>query len=521
MAPPKLDPIWGDTRPLAQIARNLVTRYLMIFVDTIIGLFMLPFNVAHLGKEAYGLWLLTASITAYFSLLDLGYGGAHTKFVAQYRAWRDANAINEITSTLFAVFASVGLICYGVAAALAFNLDHLFALTPEQAYTGRAVLLIVAVQFSLSFAFAVYGGIVNGFQRYDANNLVAIGSAVLVAIANILVLVNGGDLVTLVAWTTGIRVLALFLYRANAYRIFPALRVRLSLVRRARFREITGFSVYSLIIDWANKLNYSIDPLIIAGFLGAGPVAIWGVAQRIVWAVQRVTNQLNSVLFPAVVDSDARERPEHLRSILLQGTRLSLATVVPIAACILVVAPELIEAWVGPDFAASAIIVQVLTVVVAVRVGNATAATVLKGAGEHRFLALTNIGTSVVNVALSIALIGPLGLLGNAIGTLIPVTFSAFLLLFPAACRRTNVSLYDGWRFAVWPALWPVLPVTLMLIGLRPYVPASLAAIAAFSAAGALVYVALFITLALGTRERDLYLRKVRQLVLRTEPQAA
>lgn len=513
--------IWGDTRPLARIARNLGTRYLMIFADTIIGLFMLPFNVTHLGKDAYGLWLLTASVTAYFSILDLGYGGALVKFVAQYRAWRDAKAINQIASTLFFLFAGVGLLSYGVAAAVAYNLPHLFAITPDQAPTGRAVLLIVAVQIALSFPFSVFGGVINGFQRYDTNNLVAIVSAVLVAAANVGVLLSGGGLVALVAWTTGIRIVALFVYRANAYRIFPALQVRLAHVRRARLREVTGFSVYSLIIDWANKLNYSIDPLVIGVFLGAAPVAVWGVAQRIVWAVQRLTNQLNGVLFPVVVDSDAGRRAEHLRAILLQGTRLSLATVVPITACLVMVAPPLVHAWVGADFAASAVIIQILSIAIAVRVGNATATTVLKGAGEHRFIALTNLGMSVVNVALSIALIGPLGLLGNALGTLLPVTAAALFLQFPAACRHTGVALNEGWRRGVWPAVWPAIPMALLLLGVRAYVPARLGAIAALSLAAALVYLTLFIAFAVGTRDRDLYLRKVRQLIVRTAPQAA
>ena len=52
------------------------------------------------------------------------------------------------------------------------------------------------------------------------------------------------------------RVVAYFIYRRNAYRVFPALRIRPSLFRRGRLREVTGFSVYSSIIDWANKLNY-------------------------------------------------------------------------------------------------------------------------------------------------------------------------------------------------------------------------------------------------------------------------
>jgi hypothetical protein len=43
-----------DRRPLATIARNVTTRYLAIAVEMFIGLVMLPFNLHHLGKEAYG-----------------------------------------------------------------------------------------------------------------------------------------------------------------------------------------------------------------------------------------------------------------------------------------------------------------------------------------------------------------------------------------------------------------------------------------------------------------------------------
>jgi O-antigen/teichoic acid export membrane protein len=515
------DALWGARQPLATIARNLFTRYMMIVADTLIGLFMLPFNVSHLGKDAYGLWLLTASITAYFSLLDLGYGGALVKFVAQYRAWKDARAINEIASTLFVVFAGIGVLSYGVAMVVAFNIQHVFAISPDQVAVGRTVLLIVSVQFALSFPFSIFGSVINGFQRYDANNLVAIVSSVLVAVANIVVLLSGGDLVHLVVWTTAVRIAALFVYRLNAYRIFPALSVRPSLARRARLREVTGFSVYSLMIDWANKVNYSIDPVIIGIFLGPAAVAVWGVAQRIVWAVQRLTNQLNSVLFPVVVDSDAGRRPDHLRAILLQGTRLSLATVVPIVACIVLVAPTLVKAWVGRDFGASAVVIQVLCLAIAVRVGNATAATLLKGAGQHRFIALTNLAVSAVNIVLSVILVQRYGLFGEALGTLIPVTLAAVFVVFPAACRRTALPLRDALRHGVWPALWPAVPVALVLLATRPYVPPRLGAIALFAAATGLMYLALFVAFALGTKDREMYLRKARQLVVRTSPAAA
>jgi len=103
---------WGigdsDNRQLVTVARNVSTRYLAIGVDALIGLILLPFNIRHLGPSAYGLWMLTASMTTYFSVLDLGFGGSIVKFVAHYRAKRDVLGLNEIASTLLPIERSFG-----------------------------------------------------------------------------------------------------------------------------------------------------------------------------------------------------------------------------------------------------------------------------------------------------------------------------------------------------------------------------------------------------------------------------
>src|SRR4051812_45526790 len=268
----------GRERQLVTVARNVSTRYLAIIAETALGLVMLPFNLTHLGTAEYGLWVLLGSITVHFSILDLGYGGALVKFMAQYRAHRNSRAINEIASTLFVVFSIVGLVAYGIAVIVAFNLGHIFKLTPDQARTGKWILMIIAIHISLNFPFSVFGGIISGFQRYDANNIVAIATSIAVAVVNTVVLMAGYGIVTLVAATTCVRIVAYFVYRNNAYRIFPELAIRLSLFRRSRLREVTGFSVYSSVIDWANKLNYQLDQLVIGAFLGSSAVCVWGPA---------------------------------------------------------------------------------------------------------------------------------------------------------------------------------------------------------------------------------------------------
>src|SRR5947207_1334228 len=118
------DPIWGPPdAPIELVARNVSTRYVAIFIDGIIGLVLLPFNVSHLGTSAYGLWALTSSVTWFFGVLDLGYGGALVKFIAQYRAWRDRDALNEILSTIGIVFGGLGVLAFLVTALIAWRID--------------------------------------------------------------------------------------------------------------------------------------------------------------------------------------------------------------------------------------------------------------------------------------------------------------------------------------------------------------------------------------------------------------
>jgi O-antigen/teichoic acid export membrane protein len=129
-----------------------------------------------------------------------------------------------------------------------------------------------------------------------------------------------------------------------------------------------------------------------------------------------------------------------------------------------------VHAWVGPEFAQSALVLQLLAVTVVVRVGNATANMVLKGAGRHRLVAATNAAAALSNLALSVAIVRPLGLPGVAIGTLVPVVLASVVVVFPAGCRRVGLPVGRAVAEAVWPALWPASIMVLFVVATRPFV---------------------------------------------------
>jgi len=245
--------------------------------------------------------------------------------------------------------------------------------------------------------------------------------------------------------------------------------------------------------------------LVIGAFMGPASVAVWSVAQRISDFVMRVTNQLNDIIFPNIVDHAASNRTERLAVILVEATRLSLAAALPVGLAVIIMAQPIIAAWVGPDFRDSVVILQLLIVTVILRVGNATAITLLRGAGRHRVVAFTTAASAIANLGLSITLVGRLGYVGVAIGTIVPIALAGTLILFPLACRRVEIPFRTAVVRAVWPSLWPGLVMSAGLLATRQAVARSPWTAALAMAVSACVYGLLFFFVAVDANDRRRY----------------
>jgi len=159
------------------------------------------------------------------------------------------------------------------------------------------------------------------------------------------------------------------------------------------------------------------------------------------------------------------------------------------------------------------LVLQILSVIVMIRVGNATGTMLLKGAGSHRIVSAANITTALCNVALSVAMVRPLGLMGVALGTLIPVAISSVFLLFPLACGRVELSVWSAVARGVWPAVWPGLVMGAFIVVTRPLVPSTLIAVALECVAAGFLYGVTFLFFSMNSIERHFYMGKLVQML--------
>jgi O-antigen/teichoic acid export membrane protein len=511
----------GSGEPASRVvtfALNLSTRYALIVASALLGIVVLPFNLKYLGEANYGLLTLVASVTTYFSVLELGYGGAIVRYVAEFRARRDPQALNEVLSTMFFVFSAIGVFAYLLAATIALLLPSIFNLTPDQIAPARIVLLIIGVQVSLYFVFAVFGGVINGFELYSINNIAGGVFNVAAAVVNLLVLWLGYGIIEVVASTTAMRVAPFLIYRRNAYKAFPALEIRRAHFRWSRLRELTGFSAYLAVIDWSARLTYTTDFFILGMFLNTTVVAVYAVAQRLAEGLLRMTNQLHTFLFPAVVTHAVDGGMEGQRRLFVRATRFQLAVALGLCGGVAATADVLVRAWVGPGYEASASVLRVLCAIVVIRTMLSMPATVLKGTGHHRFVAIGSAWCAVASVLLSIMAVQRFGMPGVAWGAFIPAATLSAIVVFPKTCRLVGLSVAAGYRTIVWPVAWPAVIAIAVLASTRHLLPPTLSWALTHLMLGGAFYAALVIAFGLDREERQWFMGAGRQIAARILP---
>jgi O-antigen/teichoic acid export membrane protein len=179
-------------------------------------------------------------------------------------------------------------------------------------------------------------------------------------------------------------------------------------------------------------------------------------------------------MFPIVVRfnaGDEAQARERLRAMMIDGTRIALTLVFGITVCLMTFAAPLITRWMGPEFEASVLPLQVLAVTGIVLVGQGPLGNILLGTGRHRLVAYVALGEALANLVLSVMLVRRYGILGVAIGTAVPVIAANLFILLPAACRQVQLAVSDFVRtVAVAPAVGAVVAVAVG-IAIRGAVP--------------------------------------------------
>lgn len=441
---------------------NIVSNYLRFLVGMVLVFFLTPFILAHLGMDLFGLWSLIFAVVGMFGLLDLGFATAAVKYVAEHAGRQDHEGRNQILSTLLVIYSGLGMLCLLLVVLLAKGTGGWFELTTTQRDQFSLALWMLGAAVALGFPLSLFKAALVGSGRQALVNGIELGTSLVNAAAVVLVLDAGYGLPGLAAVTAVTMLGANLLLIPFAYRLLPRFSLSPSGFAPGRVGELLHFSIYFFIANVAVLVILRIDPVVIKMFLSLEAVAIYAVAGKVSEYSYLLNKQFSNALMPLVSQSSGAGDQATVQRVLVDGSRFLLAIALPFGSLLFFYAPEIIQLWMGKEFAESANLLRLLLGAVLGTALQLNAANVLGMTGRHKFVAFAMGGSAVLNLGLSLLLIQIWDLPGVALATLIATLSTEVLLVVPRACREHGIRLYDFVR----RALWPTLPALVPMLGL-------------------------------------------------------
>ena len=136
-----------------QIRTGVVLNYIIIGINAAVGLLYTPYMLRVMGQSEYGLFSLVASIIAYLTILDFGFGNAIVRYTAKLRAENKITEQYEMFGMFMILFSIIGLLAFCVGLGLYFNTESLFggSMTSEELSKAKILIIILLVNLALTF----------------------------------------------------------------------------------------------------------------------------------------------------------------------------------------------------------------------------------------------------------------------------------------------------------------------------------------------------------------------------------
>lgn len=430
--------------------RSILSNWCGFLFASLLAFFVSPFVVRHLGDSGYGIWALTLSVTSYLGLLDLGVRGAVTRYVAKFHVQGADDDASRVASSGLAIFLGAGALAILISVAIAvFVSGHLRI--PESYHSiVRVVIILTGISIAFSLIGGVFGGVVTALQRFDLSNGVEIVSTALRTTAIVLVLSHRRGLVSLALVQLSFVIFTASAYVVLAFRLYPGLSIRFSRCDKKYLKLIFSFGSYAFLLQASSYLIFYSDSVVISAFLPVSAVTFFVIAGNLLNYSRGLVSGISMASSPIASALEAQGSMGELRRVFLKGSRAGSMVFFPIGVSFLIRGRSFIGLWMGHPYAAlSGEVLIILTVAQLFASGNHVPGSMTLGISRHKGLVPAIVAEGVCNLALSIVLARPFGIVGVAIGTALP-NLATQLIFWPWYIRRVYGIDPASYAFSTW-----------------------------------------------------------------------
>jgi O-antigen/teichoic acid export membrane protein len=437
-----------------------------VTLATIAAAYLLtPFTIHRLGDGGYGTWNLINAITGYLALLVLGVPMASVRYFAEHVADGNIEKLNEAIGSCTALYLALGGMALLVGVGMYFFYDFTYTIPTAVHADANWAFVLTVIYVAVGFIGMLPNGLLAANDEFTSRNAIRMAGVLLRLALTLVVLEWWPSLTALALIQIVLLAIDFTLCCWLIARRFPGVRIRLSNFDWGMVRKIFSFSLYVLVLNAGARLSFETDSLVIGKFQNVSSIPYFTVANSFIIYLMEFVIAIAAVVMPMATRLKTQGRTGELRDIFLKWSKIALSLSIMAGAFLIVLGPRFIAWWIDPDFERPAgQVLQILMVSYLIFLPvRGVALPILMGLGKPGLPTIGFLAAGVVNLALSIALAGPLGLAGVAIGTAVPNVLYAVLILWHA-CRELDTPLPLYLRYVMPRAFLGAVPVLALLL---------------------------------------------------------
>lgn len=497
--------------PVNQLKAGVVLNYVVIILNTVVGLLYTPYMLRMMGQSEYGLYSLVASVIAYLTVLDLGFGNAIVRYTAKFRAEKKTEEQYEMFGMFFLLYLVIGIIAFGIGLGLYFNVGTLFGDTMTAVELGRARIMMLLLVANLAFTFpmSIWGSIIQAYEDFVFQKSLNIFRIILNTAVMICLLHFGYKAVAMVVVQTIFNVLTLvlnFIYCRKKLNIH--IYFRFKHFHWGFLKEVAIYSFWIFLNAIMDRVYWSTGQFVLGAMVGTAAVAVFAIAIQLEGMYMQFSTAISSVFLPKVTAMVATNRShKEISDLFIRTGRMQYIVLAYILSGFIIFGRQFIELWAGAGYSDAYIISLLFFIPLTVPLIQNLGITILQARNEMKFRSVLYIIIALVSLAMQIVLTRFFGGIGCAMGVSGALVVGQILIMNVYYRRRQDLDIKTFWKEISKMSIIPIVLIFSSMLVIRHFFALDswgklILGIAAFS----LVYIPLFFRFSMTDDERNLFI---------------
>lgn len=432
----------------SQLKLGALLSYVVLGLNNLVGLLYTPYLLRMLGKSEYGMYSIVASVVAYLTILDLGFGNAIVRYTAKYRAEGKVEEQRRMFGMFFLLYCGISLVAVALGFVLAFNTDLIFdgSMTAGELSRVRVMLFLMVLNLAVTFPFSLFGSIITAYERFVFQKVVAIFRIVLNTATMIVLLHLGYKAIALVVVTTLFNLCTL---ASNFVYCRAVLKIRMAFGKMdwGFLKEVSIYSFWLFLNAIMDRIYWSTGQFVLGAFVGTAAVAVFAVAIQLEHMYMSFSTAISGVFLPKVTAMVALKKSDsEVSELFIRTGRVQYCVMALVLSGFFLFGRQFIGLWAGPGYDDAYGIALLFFVPLTVPLIQNLGITILQARNQMKFRSLLYLGISLVSLALQIPLARKFGGFGCAWAIAGALVLGQIVVMNVYYQTRQKIDILGFWR---------------------------------------------------------------------------